>query len=190
MKTIEDRILRDGIIIDNDIIKVDSFLNHQIDLRFLKEFGACVKEFFKDVQVDRVLTIETSGVAVAYAVADAFEDVPLVFAKKRESKTVDQADVYSTEVKSFTHNNTARVTVSRKYLRPGENVLIVDDFLANGNAALGLIDLCRQAGANPVGVAVVIEKVFQGGRALIEQKGLPVFAGASIKAFKDNKPIF
>ena len=190
MKTIEERILKDGIIIDNDIIKVDSFLNHQIDLRFMKEFGACVKEFFKDVKVDRVLTIETSGVAVGYAVSDAFGDVPLVFAKKQKSKTVDQNEVYATEVQSFTHGNTAHVTVSKKYLKPGENVLIVDDFLANGNASLGLIDLCRQAGANPVGVAVVIEKLFQGGRTLIEQEGLPVFAGASIKAFKDNKPIF
>ncbi len=189
MKDIENRILRDGKIIDNDILKVDSFLNHQIDVAFLRDFARMTKEFFADKKVDRILTIETSGVAVAYAVAEAFGDLPLVFAKKAKSRTVDE-NVYTTDVHSFTHGNVAKVTVSKQYLHEGENVLIVDDFLAAGNASTGLIDLCRKAGANPVGVAVVIEKVFQGGRDFIEKEGIPVFAGASIKAFKDNKPVF
>ena len=189
MKNIEERILKDGKIIDNDILKVDSFLNHQIDVSFLKEFAARTEEFFGFVRVDRILTIETSGVAIAFAVAEAFGNAPLVFAKKAKSRTVD-GNVYRTEVHSFTHGNTANVTVAKQYLKPGENVLIVDDFLAEGNASLGLIDLCRQAGATPVGLAIVIEKLFQGGRKRIEKEGIPVFAGASIKAFKDNKPVF
>ena len=189
MKNIEDKILRDGRIIDNDIIKVDSFLNHQIDVAFIREFAMDVKEFFAGKKIDRVLTIETSGVAIGYAVAEVFGDIPLVFAKKTKSKTVG-ADVYHTPVKSFTRGATSDVTVAMQYLREGENVLIVDDFLAEGNASMGLIDLCRQANANVVGVAVVIEKTFQGGRGRIEKEGIPVFAGASIKAFHDNKPVF
>ena len=189
MKGIEERILKDGVIIDNDILKVDSFLNHQIDVSFLQDFAKNIKEALGETRVDRILTIETSGVAVAFAVAEAFGNVPLVFAKKQKSRTVD-GNVYRTQVESFTHGNVATVTVSNRYLLPGENVLLVDDFLAAGNASVGLIDLCRQAGANPVGLAVVIEKLFQGGRALVEKEGVPVFAGASIKAFKDNKPVF
>lgn len=190
MKNIEDKILKDGRIIDNDILKVDSFLNHQIDVAFLREFALDVKEFFAGKKIDKVFTIETSGVAVAYAVAEQLGDVPLLFAKKSKSKTVDPNNIYLTRVKSFTRGAVAEVTVAKQYLHPGENVLIVDDFLAEGNASIGLIDLCQQANANVAGVAVVIEKVFQGGRKRIEEKGVPVFAGASIRAFQDSKPIF
>ena len=189
MKSIENRILKDGLIIDNDIIKVDSFLNHQIDVALLNEFALGVKEFFNNVKVDKVLTIEASGIAVAYAVSEAFDNALLVFAKKSKSKIVDN-NIYVTKIKSFTRNIESEVTVSKKYLTKGERVLIVDDFLAEGNAAIGLIDLCRQAGAIPVGYATVIEKSFQGGRSRIEKEGIKVFAGASIKAFKDNKPVF
>ena len=189
MKNIEDKILRDGRIIDNDIIKVDSFLNHQIDVAFIREFAIDVKEFFAGKKIDRVLTIETSGVAIGYAVAEIFGDIPLVFAKKTKSKTVG-TDVYHTAVKSFTRGATCDVTVAMHYLHEGENVLIVDDFLAEGNASMGLIDLCRQANANVSGVAVVIEKTFQGGRERIEKEGIPVFSLSSIKAFRENKPVF
>ena len=188
MKLIEDRVLKDGIIINNDIIKVDSFLNHQIDVTLMNEFAKAVKEFFKDVKVDKVLTIETSGIAVAYAVAQAFDNVPLVFAKKSKSQTVDD-NVYKAEIKSFTRNITSLVTVSKKYLNKGENILLVDDFLAEGNAAMGLIDMCEQAGSNVVGFATFIEKAFQGGRLRIEELGINVFSGAIIKEFKDNKPV-
>ena len=189
MKAIEEKILKDGKIIDNDIIKVDSFLNHQIDINLMREFALGVKEFFNDVKVDKVLTIETSGIAVAYAVSEAFDNVPLLFAKKSKSKTVGE-DIYKTIIKSFTRNIESEVTVAKSYLTKGERILIVDDFLAEGNAAIGLMDLCRQAGAVPVGFATVIEKTFQGGRARIEKEGIKVFAGASIKAFVNNKPVF
>ena len=189
MKELEEKILQDGKVKPGGILKVDNFLNHQIDIRFLRDFALGVKRQFDYIRVDRILTIETSGVAVGYAVAEVFGDVPLVFAKKTKSKTVDN-NVYMTRVNSFTRGTVSEVTVAKNYVKPGENILIVDDFLAAGNAAVGLVDLCRQAGANPIGVAVVIEKLFQGGRNRIEECGIPVFAGASIKAFQDNKPVF
>lgn len=189
MNPIEQKILEEGTVIDNDIIKVDSFLNHQIDVKFLKEFAAMVKDAFPGLHIDKVLTIETSGLAVAYAVSEVFDDVPMVFAKKSKSKIVGP-DVYKTNVMSFTRGTVSEVTVSQRFLNKGENILIVDDFLAEGNASLGLIDLCTQAGAVPVGVAVVIEKEFQGGRKRIESLRIPVFSGASIKSFQDNKPRF
>ena len=144
---------------------------------------------FADYKIDKVLTIETSGIAVAYAVAEALGDLPLVFAKKTKSKIVN-GELYSTKIKSFTRNEVCEVTVSKRFLSKGENILIADDFLAEGNAGIGLIDLCKQAGANPVGFAAVIEKYFQGGHKKIEDLGVKVFAGASIKSFKDQKPVF
>ena len=190
MKFIEDKILQDGHIIGNDILKVDSFLNHQIDYSFLQRFAAEVKRQFDGVPVNRIVTIEASGIAVACAMAEAYGGIPIVFGKKQKSKTVDPSNVYSASVNSFTHGNTATVTISKRYLNADDSVLIVDDFLAEGSASLGLYDLCKQAGANVVGVAIVIEKVFQGGRAKLEQLGLKVVAGASITAFSDNKPVF
>ncbi len=189
MKLIENKILEDGKIINNDILKVDNFLNHQIDLNIIDEYAKEVKKFFKEEKIDKVLTIETSGIAVAYAVCESLGKVPLLFAKKSKSMIVD-SNVYSTEIKSFTKNFVSTVTVNKNYLQSGQNILIVDDFLAEGNAALGLIDLCHQAGANVVGFATVIEKGFQGGRKKIENLGVKVFSGAIIKAFENNKPTF
>ena len=188
MKLLEERILKDGVIINNDILKVDSFLNHQIDTVLIDELAEDMINFFKDVKVDKVLTIETSGIAIAYAVARILRK-PIVFAKKSKSATVGD-DVYTTEIKSFTRNLVSKVTVSNKYLRANENVLLVDDFLAEGNAAIGLIDLCNQAKANVVGFATAIEKGFQGGRKKIEACGVKVYSGAIIEAFENNKPVF
>ena len=189
MKLLEERILKDGIILNNDILKVDSFLNHQIDVSLLNDFAKAVKEDFKEIKVDKILTIETSGIAVAYAVAQAFGNLPLVFAKKSKSQIVDD-NVYKATIKSFTRNVESIVTISKKYLIKGENILIVDDFLAEGNAAMGLIDMCEQAGANVVGFVDAIEKEFQGGSKRLKQKGIKVFSGAVIKEFKNNRPIF
>ena len=188
MKTLEDRIFNEGVIINNDILKVDSFLNHQIDPILIDELAQDMINFFKDVEIDKVWTIETSGIAIAYAVARIVKK-PIVFAKKSKSATVGN-DVYTTEIKSFTRNIVSKVTVSNKYLKANENVLLVDDFLAEGNAALGLIDLCRQAKANIVGFATAIEKGFQGGRKKIEDNGVKVYSGAIIEAFENNKPVF
>ena len=189
MKQLEERILRDGIIINNDILKVDSFLNHQIDVALTRDLAKEIAKTFEGYGVNKVLTIETSGLPVSFAVAEEMGNLPLVFAKKSKSLTVGN-DVYKAEIKSFTRNISSTVTVANKYLNSGDVVLIVDDFLAEGNAALGLLDLCNQAGAKVVGVAVEIEKGFQGGRDKLEAKGLKVYSGANVKAFVDNKPVF
>ena len=188
MKELEERILNNSKIIDNEIIKVDSFLNHQIDVVLIKRFAEEVRKFFNNVKVDKILTVETSGIAVAYAIAEIL-NVPLVFAKKTTSKTTID-DYYKVRIKSFTRNKISNVIVSKKFLMKGMNVLIADDFLAEGNAALGLTKICKKAGAEVVGVAAVIEKIFQGGRYKLEDLGIRVFTGASIKAFEDNKPVF
>ena len=189
MKLLEDRILEDGIIINNDILKVDSFLNHQIDVSLTRALAKEIAELYKGLGVNKILTIETSGLPLSFAVAEEMGDLPLVFGKKSKSLIVGN-DVYKAEIKSFTRNINSTVTVAQKYLKPSDTVLIVDDFLAEGNASLGLLDLCNQAGAKVVGVAVAIEKGFQGGRNKLEALGLKVYSGANIKAFIDNKPVF
>lgn len=189
MKKLEEKILQDGVIINNEIIKVDNFLNHQIDVSLIKEFALEVKKFFSDVRVDKVLTIETSGIAIAFAVAEAFDNIPLVFAKKSKSQITDD-NVYSFQTKSFTRKTVSDVTVDKRFIKENENILIVDDFLAEGNAGVGLLHICHAGKANVVGFATVIEKAFQGGRQRLEELGVKVYAGASIKAFKDNKPVF
>lgn len=187
MKLLEDRILEDGIIINNDILKVDSFINHQIDVSLTRALAKEIATLYPGV--NKILTIETSGIPLAFAVAEELNNLPLVFAKKSKSAIVGN-DVYKAEIKSFTRNICSTVTVSQKYLNNQDVILIVDDFLAEGNASLGLIDLCNQANAKVIGVAVAIEKGFQGGRKKLEDLGIKVYSGACVKAFKDNKPIF
>ena len=190
MEIIEQRILKDGVIINDDILKVDSFLNHQIDVGLLRDFATETRKQFAPFAIDKILTIETSGIAVAYAVCEAFGDLPLLFAKKSKSKTMMDDGFYQAESKSFTRGTTSLIYVRKDYLKVGEKILLVDDFLAEGNASLALLRLCEQAGAQAVGLATVIEKRFQGGRDKLEAKGLKVFAGASIKAFSNGKPVF
>lgn len=189
MKLLEDRILKDGIVINNDILKVDSFLNHQIDVGLTREMAKDMAKAFQGCGATKIFTIETSGIPVAYAVAEELGNLPLVFAKKSKSAIVGD-DIYKTEIKSFTRNISSTVTVSNKYLKRGDTVLIIDDFLAEGNASLGLIDLCNQAGAKVVGVGVSIEKGFQPGRGKLEALGIKVYSCANVKAFVDNKPVF
>ena len=189
MKLLEDRIIKDGVIINNDILKVDSFLNHQIDVELTRLLAKEITYVFKGLGINKILTIETSGLPVSFAVAEEMGNLPLVFAKKSKSATVGD-DVYKAVIKSFTRNIESTVTVSNKYLNKGDVILIVDDFLAEGNASLGLIDLCNQAGATVIGVAVEIEKGFQGGRDKLEALGLKVYSGANVKAFVNNKPVF
>ena len=189
MKSIEEKILKDGKVINNEYLKVDNFVNHQIDPKTIREFAREVKKEFANFQIDKILTIEASGIAVGYAVAEEFGDLPCVFAKK--SPTNIQIDENYTElVKSFTREQYFNVSVAKEYIKPGENILIVDDFLAEGSAASGLADICIQGCANVVGIASMIEKVFQGGRQRLEANGYKVFAGASIIAFENNKPVF
>ncbi len=187
MQELKDRIKKDGIVIGDDILKVDSFINHQIDTDLLDKISKHFSEKFSGVT--KILTIEASGIAYAIGVARYYGNCPVVFAKKSKSKTVDMATVYQTTIKSFTRGTESIVTVAKNYLNKGDKILIVDDFLAEGNASLGLIDLCNQAGASVVGVAIVIEKGFQGGRKRIEDLGIKVESAAIIERFIDGKVI-
>lgn len=189
MKLLKERIIKDGLVINNSILKVDNFLNHQIDTNLFNEIGMEFKSIFSDSKVDKILTIESSGIAVASFASIHFGYVPVVFAKKTSSSIIDE-NVYTSTVHSFTKNTDYIVRVSRKYLKEDENVLIIDDFLANGCAALGLIDIIEQSGAKVVGVGAVIEKVFQKGREKIEKRGYRVEALASIESFEGNRIIF
>ena len=169
MRALEDRILKEGKGLPGGVLKVDTFLNHQMDLALMQ---ACAEEFarlFADLKVDKVLTIEASGIVPAAFVGSLLH-VPMVFAKK--SKPLTMSEAYSTVITSFTKKRDSTVVVSTETLRPGERVLVIDDLLAYGNAALGLADLCRQAGAEIVGFGFLVEKSFQGGRDLLA-KALP-----------------
>ena len=169
MNFLEERILRDGIVREGNVLKVDSFLNHQMDAALIDEIGNELYRRFKDHGITRVLTIEASGIALGYAAARVF-GVPFVFAKKSKSVNID-SDVYTAEVESFTHKCTNRVIVSKKFIRKGDRVLIVDDFLANGCALLGLISIVEAAGASVAGIGIAIEKGFQEGGEKIRNMG-------------------
>lgn len=188
MKQLEERILKDGTVFGEDILKVDTFLNHQIDVALMNEIGKVFYERFKDKPVTKILTIEASGIAIGMAVAAQF-GVPLVFAKKVESRNLD-LKTYETQVYSFTKEKNYTVRVSKKFLSDTDQVLIVDDFLAMGRAALGLIDLVKQANGEVVGVGIVIEKVFQEGGQLLRDKGIVLESLARIVRFENNLPIF
>ena len=172
MNFLEERIIRDGIIKPGNVLKVDSFLNHQMDIALIEEIGREFKRRFADKRVDRVLTIEASGIGVAAFVAKEF-GVPLVFAKKSKSINID-GDVFVAEVESFTHRNKNNVIVSKQFLHAGEHVLIIDDFLANGCALQGLISIVDDADAIVEGCGIVIEKGFQIGGRVIRNMGYQV----------------
>ncbi len=165
MNFLEERIVRDGVVKENNVLKVDSFLNHQMDVALLDQIGEEFHRRFADKHITKVLTIEASGIAIAYAAARCF-GVPMVFAKKAKSINID-GDMYTAEVESFTHKNKNRVIVSKKFLSPEDHILIVDDFLANGCALQGLISITEAAGATVEGIGIAIEKGFQfGGRSI------------------------
>lgn len=185
MKALEDKILNEGSVSGNDILKVDRFLNHQIDVAFLNEIGKEFKDRFKDVKVDKIFTIEASGIAIASIVAQYFDNVPVVFAKKVESKNLDK-DVYETQVYSFTKAKNYSVKTSKKYLNEGENILVLDDFLANGRAALGLMDLVEQAKANLAGIGIVIEKGFQEGGKILRDRGVKLESLVIVDSIQDG----
>ena len=165
MNFLEERILKEGLVKEGNVLKVDTFLNHQMDVELLDEIGREFHRRFSDVEITKVLTIEASGIAIAYAVARCF-GVPMVFAKKAKSVNID-GDMYTAEVESFTHKNKNQVIVSKKVLSADDKILIVDDFLANGCALQGLISIAESAGASVAGIGIAIEKGFQyGGRSI------------------------
>lgn len=188
MKKLIERIKRDGTVLGEDILKVDSFLNHQIDVQLLDDMGKEFFEYFKGKNIDKILTIEASGIAIA-CFAGRYFDVPVVFGKKTESKNLDD-DTYDADVFSFTKNKTYKVKVSKKYLNKGENILIIDDFLANGKAAEGLISIVEKAGANASGIGIVIEKAFQPGGKALEAAGYDLYSLAVIERFENKQAIF
>lgn len=169
MELLKERILRDGTLEEGNILKVDNFLNHQIDVDLLNEIGKELEDRFKDEKIDKILTIETSGIAIAVIAAQYFK-VPVVFARKTDTKVMEK-DVYETEVYSYTKGRTYTVRVAKKYLHEGENVLLIDDFLAKGKAMEGLIKIVEMAGANVGGISVVIEKGFQDGGQKLREGG-------------------
>lgn len=172
MKLLEERIISEGKVIGDDILKVDMFLNHQIDVHLLQELGKEFKRRFDGCNITKILTIEASGIGIACIAAQYFS-VPVVFAKKGSHRNVGD-NLYSAVVHSFTKGTDSTVSVSKDYLDSDDKVLIIDDFLANGAAASGLMDILAQAGAELVGIGIVIEKGFQTGRKLLEEKGARV----------------
>lgn len=170
----------------NEILKVDSFLNHQMDVAFIAEIGREFRRRFDGCQVDRILTIEASGIGIACLAAQAFDNVPVVFAKKNKTKNI-AGDVYISQVESFTQSKRPyNIFVSKEFLHPGEKVLLIDDFLANGSAMSALIDIVKQAGSDVVGSGIVIEKAFQPGGERIRGEGVRVESLARIESMSEE----
>ena len=188
MKELEERILKDGIVIGPTILKVDSFLNQQIDSKLIHKMGIEFANHFKDKNIDKVLTVESSGIAPALATALELE-VDCVFARKKQSLTTGDY-FYHSSVYSFTKQVTNELIVSKDFLKEGENILMIDDFLANGQAAKGMIAIVRQAGANPAGLGIVIEKSFSEGRQLIEDMDIDIYSLARIAKLEDGEITF
>ena len=184
MNCLEERILKDGVVKSGNVLKVDSFLNHQMDIELMNQIG---EEFFKrfgDLKVNKILTIEASGIAIAYAVAMQYK-VPVLFAKKSKSINI-AADTYVADVVSFTHKNQNKVVVSQQFLGPDDHVLIIDDFLANGCALQGLIAICDQAGATVEGIGIAVEKGFQVGGTVIRNLGYRLESLAIVDSMNDE----
>lgn len=190
MKLLEDRIRKDGIIREGNVLKVDSFINHQMDIKLFEEMAKEWKKLFADKKINKILTIEASGIGIAAIVAREF-DVPVVFDKKSKSINLDDNN-FSTKIQSFTHSKIYDVIVSKKFLSPEDHILIIDDFLANGCALLGLTDLVESAGATVEGIGIAIEKGFQQGGKIIREKGYQLESLAIVESMNaaDNTITF
>lgn len=184
MELLKQRIRKDGTVKGNDVLKVDSFLNHQMDVALFEEIGKEFLRRFDGCGVNKILTIEASGIGIACVTAQFFH-CPVIFAKKSKTKNI-AGEVYTTKVRSFTHGNVSDVIVSTQFLGPGDKVLIIDDFLANGAALEGLIDLVSQSGAELAGAGIVIEKAFQPGGDRLRAKGIRVESLARIKSMSEE----
>ena len=184
MKLLEERIRKDGTVKAGNVLKVDSFLNHQMDIDLFNEMGKEWVRLFADRKITKILTVEASGIGIACVAAQHFH-VPVVFAKKSQSVNID-GEVYSTKIESFTHKRVYDVIVSKKFLHPEDHILIIDDFLANGCALEGLIDIVNKAGASVEGVGIAVEKGFQKGGDLIRSKGIRVESLAIVESMDDK----
>ena len=184
IQLLEERIIKDGKVFAGNVLKVDSFLNHQLDVDLLDKMGLEMKKLFKDSNVTKILTIEASGIGVGCMVARHF-NCPLLFAKKSKTLTI-KGDVYTSKVESFTHQCTYDIIVSKDFLNENDTVLIVDDFLAKGNALNGLIDIVQQSGARLAGCGIAIEKGYQGGGDKLRAQGIQVESMAIVEAMDDE----
>ena len=184
VELLKERIRKDGVVRGTDVLKVDSFLNHQMDIALFEEIGREFRRLFADCGVNKILTIEASGIGIACITAQFFH-CPVVFAKKSQTKNIAGA-VYTTKVESFTHGKVYDVIVAKQFLGPKDKVLIIDDFLANGAALEGLIDLVHQAGAQLAGAGIVVEKAFQPGGARLRAQGVRVESLAKIKSMSEE----
>ena len=184
MQLLKDRIRKDGKIKEGNVLKVDSFLNHQMDVKLFQEIGKEFKRRFEGEEITKILTIEASGIGIACVAAEVF-DVPVVFAKKTQTKNI-AGDVYTTKVESFTHGRVYDIIVSREFLGKGDKVLLIDDFLANGKALEGLAELVKKSGAELVGAGVVIEKGFQVGEDIIRSKGIHLESLAIVESMDEK----
>lgn len=189
MQLLKDRILKDGIVKEGNVLKVDSFLNHQMDVQLFNEIGKEFAKRFEGFGVNKILTIEASGIGIACIAAQHFGNCPVIFAKKSKSKNLD-GEVYTTKVKSFTKGITYDVMVSAKFLGKGDKVLIIDDFLANGCALIGLTDIVKKSGAQLIGAGIVIEKGFQPGGKAIRDMGVKLESLAVIDSMSNDSLTF
>ena len=184
MKLLEERIRQEGIVKSGSVLKVDSFINHQMDVLFFDKMGAEFKRLYADAPINKILTIEASGIGIAAVVASEL-NVPVVFAKKSMSINLDY-DNYKTQIQSFTHKKIYNVIVSKKFLTPEDHVLIIDDFLANGCALMGLLELAEEAGATVEGIGIAVEKGFQQGGELIRSKGIQLESLAIVESMNSE----
>ncbi len=188
MEELKQKIIKEGKVLSNSVLKVDSFINHQMDPVLMKKIGEEFASRFSGMGITKVLTLESSGIGPALLTALEM-GVPMIFARKRKSLTLTEGLITST-VRSFTKQETNEVTISRDFITEGDKVLIIDDFLAVGQAAMGLIDIVKQAGAQPVGVGIVIEKSFQDGHKMIKETGIKLESLAKIASLEDGKVHF
>lgn len=188
MEKLKQRILKDGQVRNGEVLKVDSFLNHQMDIDLLDEIGAEFQRLFQDENITKILTIEASGIAIACMAARHFH-VPVVFAKKAKSLNLD-GELYTSKVHSFTYDRDYDITVSKKFIQSDDRILIIDDFMANGKAMDGLIDICQQAHAQVVGIGICIEKGFQGGGDRLRKEGYRLESLAIVESMEPGHIVF
>lgn len=184
MKLLEDKIRKDGKIYPGDILKIDSFLNHQIDIKLMEEIGKEIKRLFPEIKPTKILTIESSGIAIASEVSKEYGYIPVIFAKKK--KALNMSEAYIEKEKSYTRDEYYDVSVAREFINKDDQILIVDDFLANGEALNSLVGICRQANATILGAAVVVCKIYQPGLKRIENMGIHVECLAKVKSLENN----
>ena len=189
MKYLEEKIIKDGVVKPGNILKVDNFLNHQIDVVTLNEMGKEFKRLFADKPINKILTIEASGIAIATMAALHFDNAPVVFAKKAKSRNIDN-DLYTSVVHSYTYGKDYTITVAKKFLPPDDHILIVDDFMALGNAMIGLLDVVKQSGATVEGIGIAIEKGFQPGGQRLRDMGYNLHSLAIVESMNENEIIF